>query len=175
MHQSQLSQANSRDCQILATDIVEIRPPRAVNLDGDSISDGADFDVPLRSLTFLPGLPIRSRSPGKMISTPAFHKKSSCPVCGFFLTLEGRIVGGVGMAERGRFELPDPVKGQRFSRPPQSTTLPPLRDNLYFSMSGFFCPVKTANATIELIAPSTPELLAWPSGRLWCKRMGGGR
>src|SRR6185503_5459325 len=32
------------------------------------------------------------------------------------------------MAERGRFELPDPVKGQRFSRPPQSTTLPPLRD-----------------------------------------------
>ncbi len=33
------------------------------------------------------------------------------------------------MAERGRFELPEPVKVQRFSRPPQSTTLPPLRDN----------------------------------------------
>jgi hypothetical protein len=32
------------------------------------------------------------------------------------------------MAERGRFELPEPVKVQRFSRPPQSTTLPPLRD-----------------------------------------------
>src|SRR5579863_10124906 len=31
------------------------------------------------------------------------------------------------MAERGRFELPEPVKVQRFSRPPQSTTLPPLR------------------------------------------------
>src|SRR6185295_18318155 len=37
-------------------------------------------------------------------------------------------VGARSMAERGRFELPDPVKGQRFSRPPQSTTLPPLRD-----------------------------------------------
>jgi hypothetical protein len=37
------------------------------------------------------------------------------------------------MAERGRFELPEPVKVQRFSRPPQSTTLPPLRDD-YFSM-----------------------------------------
>src|SRR5579862_5777103 len=32
------------------------------------------------------------------------------------------------VAERGRFELPEPVKVQRFSRPPQSTTLPPLRD-----------------------------------------------
>jgi hypothetical protein len=32
-------------------------------------------------------------------------------------------------ASGGRFELPDPVKGRRFSRPPQSTTLPPLRDN----------------------------------------------
>jgi alkylated DNA repair dioxygenase AlkB len=32
------------------------------------------------------------------------------------------------MAERGRFELPEPVKVQRFSRPPHSTTLPPLRD-----------------------------------------------
>ena len=32
------------------------------------------------------------------------------------------------LAERGRFELPEPVKVQRFSRPPHSTTLPPLRD-----------------------------------------------
>ncbi len=32
------------------------------------------------------------------------------------------------LAERGRFELPEPVKAQRFSRPPHSTTLPPLRD-----------------------------------------------
>ena len=36
-----------------------------------------------------------------------------------------------GMAERGRFELPEPVKVQRFSRPPQSTTLPPLRDDSF--------------------------------------------
>jgi hypothetical protein len=31
------------------------------------------------------------------------------------------------LAERGRFELPSPVKGCRFSRPVQSTALPPLR------------------------------------------------
>ncbi len=37
------------------------------------------------------------------------------------------------MAERGRFELPEPVKVQRFSRPPQSTTLPPLRDSFIVS------------------------------------------
>ena len=30
-------------------------------------------------------------------------------------------------AEREGFEPPDPVTGQRFSRPPQSTALPPLR------------------------------------------------
>src|SRR5580700_6926474 len=40
-----------------------------------------------------------------------------------------REISAVVMAERGRFELPEPVKVQRFSRPPQSTTLPPLRDN----------------------------------------------
>jgi hypothetical protein len=34
------------------------------------------------------------------------------------------------LAERVRFELTEPVKVQRFSRPPHSTTLPPLR-NLY--------------------------------------------
>ena len=33
------------------------------------------------------------------------------------------------MAEGRGFEPPDPVKGQRFSRPPQSTTLPPFRDD----------------------------------------------
>jgi hypothetical protein len=32
------------------------------------------------------------------------------------------------MAEEVRFELTEPVKVQRFSRPPHSTTLPPLRD-----------------------------------------------
>lgn len=31
------------------------------------------------------------------------------------------------VAERVRFELTDPVKGLRFSRPVQSATLPPLR------------------------------------------------
>jgi hypothetical protein len=36
----------------------------------------------------------------------------------------------VGMAEEVRFELTEPVKVQRFSRPPHSTTLPPLRNNL---------------------------------------------
>src|SRR5262245_16055197 len=33
------------------------------------------------------------------------------------------------MAEAVGFELTVPVKGQRFSRPPQSTTLPRLRDD----------------------------------------------
>jgi hypothetical protein len=36
----------------------------------------------------------------------------------------------VAMAEEVRFELTEPVKVQRFSRPPHSTTLPPLRNNL---------------------------------------------
>src|ERR1700740_3292903 len=31
------------------------------------------------------------------------------------------------VAERGGFEPPVPFRAQRFSRPPQSTTLPPLR------------------------------------------------
>src|ERR1041385_1830186 len=31
------------------------------------------------------------------------------------------------LAERGGFEPPVPFRAQRFSRPPQSTTLPPLR------------------------------------------------
>jgi hypothetical protein len=34
---------------------------------------------------------------------------------------------GLGMAVRVRFELTEPVKVQRFSRPPHSTTLPPHR------------------------------------------------
>ena len=35
--------------------------------------------------------------------------------------------GWAHMAERGRFELPNPLRGCRFSRPVQSTALPPLR------------------------------------------------
>ncbi len=41
------------------------------------------------------------------------------------------------MAERGRFELPEPVKVQRFSRPPHSTTLPPLRRDTIVSLPGW--------------------------------------
>lgn len=37
------------------------------------------------------------------------------------------------MAEEVRFELTEPVKVQRFSRPPHSTTLPPLRNQTHFS------------------------------------------
>ncbi len=31
------------------------------------------------------------------------------------------------MADREGFEPPEPLRAQRFSRPPQSTTLPPVR------------------------------------------------
>src|SRR5436309_13352999 len=34
---------------------------------------------------------------------------------------------GVVAAERGRFELPLPLRADRFSKPAHSTTLPPLR------------------------------------------------
>jgi hypothetical protein len=35
------------------------------------------------------------------------------------------------LAEEVRFELTEPAKVQRFSRPPDSTTLAPLRDNSF--------------------------------------------
>ena len=36
--------------------------------------------------------------------------------------------GFIILAEREGFEPPEPSRAQRFSRPPQSSTLPPLRD-----------------------------------------------
>lgn len=44
-----------------------------------------------------------------------------------FKVLEGFTGQNSEMAERQGFEPWDPVKGQRFSRPPRSTTPPPLR------------------------------------------------
>jgi len=43
-----------------------------------------------------------------------------------------------GMAERQGFEPWEPVKVQRFSRPPHSTTLPPLRDDHQFNITGLY-------------------------------------
>src|SRR5205807_4953289 len=50
---------------------------------------------------------------------------------------------GVSRTERGRFELPLPLRADRFSKPAHSTTLPPLRANAV-SVSGAACPVKFA-------------------------------
>ena len=59
------------------------------------------------------------------------------------MLIVGKVLGELKskrLAERGRFELPEPVKVQQFSRLPQSTTLPPLRDNpLYQAMCGILC------------------------------------
>src|SRR5271154_2386210 len=46
----------------------------------------------------------------------------------------GAVNYGWVLAERGRFELPEPVKVQQFSRLPQSTTLPPLRDTTILAL-----------------------------------------
>ncbi len=43
------------------------------------------------------------------------------------------------MAERGRFELPDPFRDQRFSRPPLSTAQPPLRGRVAIGLAETLC------------------------------------
>jgi hypothetical protein len=45
---------------------------------------------------------------------------------------------GKPVAERVRFELTSPVKGLRFSRPVQSTALPPLRGNQISRLATFY-------------------------------------
>ena len=59
----------------------------------------------------------------------------------------GRGFGLSGLAEKEGFEPPVQSPGQRFSRPPHSTTLPFLRRKysifFIFDSSDFFCQVRT--------------------------------
>src|SRR5690606_5119618 len=81
------------------------------------------------------------------------HSSSSLPARAGYSTVERegarstsrptkRNRGGARMAEREGFEPPGRVTGQRFSRPPHSTALPPLR--------GRYC----ATVAVGFVAPS---------------------
>ena len=72
------------------------------------------------------------------------------------------------MAERGRFELPEPVKVQQFSRLPQSTTLPPLRDKLSLPCAAFglrYAPACVANISTTAIFAISSSGSPWRSLR----------
>src|SRR5690349_11728646 len=64
------------------------------------------------------------------------------------------------MAVRVRFELTDPVKGQRFSRPPHSTTLPPHRT---FSLPHHSPFLITHSSTIDPRPEQPPSISLKPT------------
>src|SRR5580698_7379408 len=69
------------------------------------------------------------------------------------------------MAVRVRFELTEPVKVQRFSRPPHSTTLPPHRSkSLDFSALGSMLIHYTAFLPFDATSSTTLPVRSLPAG-----------